>query len=390
MTSSRNDIFLSRGMILFYAAFLLAFPFASGLSKVNNLFHVSLIFFLAIFFSNKKRRDDLVKKTELKKGIIIITLFLFYFSMSTLWSSDTDTFLSELTHGFYILIFIIIFSIVSSFGKKNTIMSAVLIGTLILLLLTFICVDKKTLFTGRLQEGFSLAPENVIDMAGYYGIGIFCCLILIRETGQKWLYIPVISLLFGMLLTQSRGPLLSLFVACIPLLVFKRIRLSHLLIIMISITAIVLIVAFANADLILRRIEMSYSQSFIRFGIWENALGYIQQKPWFGWGFNKELDFVNSIGQRVHTTHSLYVATLLKGGIVGGLLLLSVIAYGLFMGWQQIKEGHALETSMFLFSLLFYLTQGMFLISNPSVSWIMFWLPLAVVMTLSKRQLFSR
>lgn len=386
MTSNKNGVLLSKVMFFFYATFLFFFPFTGGLSKVNNLFHLALTLCLISFFTCRDNWRELFKSQTFKAGLVIVAIFLSYFSLSSLWSEDENTVISEFTHSLYVFIFIIIFSINNLQRRKNAILTMILLGMITLFLLTFIYVDKSTLFTNRFQEGFPLAPENVIDMAGYYGIGIFCGLILIRETGKKWLYLPVIFLLFGMLLTQSRGPLLSLFIACVPLLVFKRVRLSHLLIIIMSIAAIVLIVIFSNADHIMARIEMTYSQSFVRFGIWENALNYIQQKPWFGWGFDKELDFMNSIGQRVHTTHSLYFATLLKGGIVGGLLLLSTITWGLYMGWQQIKAGYALETSMFLFSLMFYLTQGMFLISNPSVSWIMFWLPLAVVMTLPRHQ----
>lgn len=88
------------------------------------------------------------------------------------------------------------------------------------------------------------------------------------------------------------------------------------------------IVFSKSYDVLSARIEKSYSQSFIRFGIWEDTLSYVQQRPWFGWGFAQELNFVNAIGQRVHTTHRLYLATLLKGGTVGELLLLTVIVYG--------------------------------------------------------------
>ncbi|WP_455820519.1 hypothetical protein [Pseudomonas cerasi] len=70
---------------------------------------------------------------------------------------------------------------------------------------------------------------------------------------------------------------------------------------------------------------------------------------------------------------------------MGGLLLLAVIVYGFYMGWKNIRENRALEASMFLFGVMFYTTQGMFFLSNPSVPWVMFWLPLAVVMALPKR-----
>ncbi len=51
------------------------------------------------------------------------------------------------------------------------------------------------------------------------------------------------------------------------------------------------IVFSKSYDVLSARIEESYSQSFIRFGIWEDTLSYVQQRPWFGWGFAQELKF---------------------------------------------------------------------------------------------------
>ncbi|WP_244290502.1 O-antigen ligase family protein [Erwinia rhapontici] len=376
-----------KSMTLFYAAFLFFLPLVGGLSKVNNTFHIALILSVFFLFFNKNTRDAIFNKTKFNTGLIFISTLLLYFSLSGLWSENSGSVISEITHSVYIIFFIIIFSITTFHDKKNVILAAIFSSIVILCLLTLIYVDKQTLLRSRLENGFSLAPENVIDMAGYYGIGIFCGLILLRETGKKWLYLPIALLFVAMLLTQSRGPLFSLVVALAPLvLLLKHLQRKDWLIIGAILVILALAMVFSNGyDVLSARIDKSYSQSFTRFGIWENALSYIQQKPWFGWGFSQELDFVNAIGQRVHTTHSLYFATLLKGGIVGGLLLLAVIVYGCYMGWLLIKANQALEASMFLFGLMFYATQGMFLLSNPSVPWVMFWLPLALVMAQPKR-----
>lgn len=388
MTCNNNNGFIIKTMMLSYTAFLFFMPLLGGLSKVNNAFHISLILSVFFLFSNKDFCKKLFSTRETKIGLGITFIFLTYFSISGLWSTDNGTLASDIIHSVYITFFIIIFCIINLYDKKNIMLAAIFSSTVILCLLTFIYVDKHNILHNRLEHGFSLAPENVIDMAGYYGIGIFCGLILLRETGKKWLYLPIAMLFVAILLTQSRGPLFSLIVALAPLLLLiKRLHRKDWLIIGLILVAIALALVFSNGyNVLIERIHSSYSQSFIRFGIWENALSYVQQKPWFGWGFGQEIDFVNEIGQRVHTTHSLYFATLLKGGIVGGLLLLSVIVYALYMGWQHIKANQTLEASMFLFSLMFYTTQGMFLIGNPGTSWVLFWLPLALIMALPKRQ----
>lgn len=385
MTFNDRKKNLSKPLLFFYGLFLLLLPVLGGLGKVNNAFHIALFLGIATIY-NKDYRDKLFRNPTFNFGLIVIAIFLAYFSLSNLWGSEPNTLTSELKHSFYITVFIVLFYFSTLYENKNTMLALIFSSTILLCILTLIFVDKHAFLTMRLQNGFSLAPKNVIDMAGYYGIGMFCGLILIRETGNKWLYLPVAFLFIGILLTQSRGPLFSLIISFIPLvLLFKCVHLGHLFITGLIVLAILLLLIFSGADyILLNRLEESYSQGHIRFGIWENALTYVQQKPWFGWGFNQEINFVNEIGQRVRTTHSLYFATLLKGGIIGALLLLSVIVFGLYMAWRQIKANQSLEATMFVFSLMFYATQGMFLISNPSGPWIMFWLPLAVVMALPK------
>ncbi|WP_421507793.1 O-antigen ligase family protein [Erwinia rhapontici] len=387
MTFNNNTDFIKKSIALFYVAFLFLLPLLGGLAKVNNTFHIALILCVIFLFFNKKTRNATFSSAGLNFGLVITSTLLLYFSFSNIWGGHTNTLTSEITHSIYIAFFIIIFYILSFDNKKNIMLASIFSSVVILCLLTFLYVDKQTFLRNRLENGFSLAPENVIDMAGYYGIGIFCGLILLRETGKKWLYLPITMLFVAMLLTQSRGPLFSMIVALVPLvLLLKRIHRRDWLIIGLLLFALAIAIVLSNGyDVLFTRVKDSYSQSFVRFGIWENALSYIQQKPWFGWGFSQELDFVNAIGQRVHTTHSLYFAALLKGGIVGGLLLLAVIIYGFYMGWLQIKANQALEASMFLFGVMFYATQGMFLLSNPSVPWVMFWLPLALVMAQPKR-----
>ena len=161
------------------------------------------------------------------------------------------------------------------------------------------------------------------------------------------------------------------------------IRGRHLLavaLIGVGVSALLFITRFG--DIFLQRMASSYQQSFIRFGIWRHTLELAAQKPFFGWGLDKQLSFVNLLGETVTTTHSLYLAALLIGGACGMLLLALVILYGIIMAKRQCDRHQGLEGALFLFAAGFYLTQGMFIIGNPAVAWTMFWLPLAVVLTL--------
>ncbi len=43
----------------------------------------------------------------------------------------------------------------------------------------------------------------------------------------------------------------------------------------------------------------------------------IADQPWLGRGFGYELNFINYSGEHITTTHSVYLGSLLKGGIIG-------------------------------------------------------------------------
>ncbi len=259
-----------------------------------------------------------------------------------------------------------------------TVHAIIFVATFTLLILTFIFVDKSTLLTGRLEHRFFSAPSNVIDLGGYFAIGIISAQIIARESGKHWSYLPALLLFIGLLLTQSRGPLLALIVSSFLLFAkYKHIHLRHILSIAACLIFISLFFYFTGCGSeYSQRLIDAYQQSYVRFGIWQNAFEMAEQKPWFGWGFDKTLSFTNSLGDVVTTAHSVYFSTLLKGGI----LLAGVIVAGLGCAWRRFHKGMALEAMIYCFSLMFFITQGMFVIGFPSESRVLFGLPLAIVM----------
>lgn len=88
-------------------------------------------------------------------------------------------------------------------------------------------------------------------------------------------------------------------------------------------------------------------------------------QPWLGRGFSYELDFINYSGEHITTTHSVYMGALLKGGIVGLLLLLAIIACGLWQAWRKRHTDSRYSLAILFYALVFMASQGMFIISNP-------------------------
>lgn len=372
-------------MILMFVLFIFCLPVFGGQKLVNNLLHASLLFFIgSLFIYRNSICNEIIKNKDYqpyKNGIIVISIFLIYFSLSGIWNEKPLDLSSELTHSLYIITFIIIFKLSVERLSRVYIYSILAAAITLLCILTLYFADKNHISSSRLNNSFVWAPSNVIDLGGYFAIGILLIFMIIRDTGKKWLYFPALILFFGLLLTQSRNPLFSLILTSLPLLLLlKKPNCYNIKIIASIIVSICIVVIFMyyNSSLF-SRISESYNSSFVRFGIWQNAFELFLQKPILGWGFGKNLSFINSINQHITTTHSVYFAVLLKGGIVGMMTFLLMIGYSLKIAFSAFRQGYALECSLFTFSLLFYATQGMFVISNPDTSWMLFWLPIAII-----------
>ncbi|RPE00995.1 O-antigen ligase family protein [Candidatus Pantoea deserta] len=363
-----------------FMVFLFLMPMFPSQGKVSNFFYLSLILMAIVFLADRQRFKVFIQ--DLKLPLLAVSLFLLYFSLSTLWSDGEGKLSSALKHGIYILFFLLMINhLIKNYGVL-TCHSLIFASTFTLLILTFIFVDKSTLLTGRLEHGFFSAPSNVIDLGGYFAIGLISAMIIARESGKHWAYLPASLLFIGLLLTQSRGPLLALIVSSFLLFAqYKHIHLRHIL----SIAACVVVIGLffyctGYGGEYSQRLIDAYQQSYVRFGIWHYAVEVAEQKIWFGWGFDKTLSFTNSLGAVVTTTHSVYLGTLLKGGIVGLVLLAGIIVAGLRCAWRRFHEAMTLEAMLYLFSLMFFITQGMFVIGSPSESWMLFWLPLGIAM----------
>lgn len=378
-----NHLRLEKAYSLLFILFMFFSAIFCNVSKVNLLFHGSLIIFIITLFLSYESRKIFLNDKSFLKGLILPLLFLLYFSFTNLWSQNPGNISSTLKQTLYLLTFIFLFRQTERLGYKKYVMAAVFLGMSILSILTLIMVDKTTLLQNRLGNSFPWAPDNVIDLGGYMVIGLFCGMIFIRETGKNWLYLLFPVLLITLLLTQSRGPLIAFIAAFVLLFIINPSYKSKHIFYGVAIVSVIIALVFLTNfhHIFINRLDSSYQQSFIRFGIWKNAVEIASEKPFFGWGYDKNLVFVNSVGQNISTTHTIYLSSFLKGGVVGFTLLMSVIAFGLVQLRKHIRVQHKTEASIFIFSLIYYMTQGMFIIGNPQEFWFLFWFPLAIVLS---------
>lgn len=371
---------LQRTTLYPFALFMFLSMVFCGVSRVNIFFHIALAFFIITMVIAKDVRERFLNDKEFLPALGITAAFMLYYSLSNLWN-ETSHLSSALTHSFYICIFLCLYRQCELENKKKYIIGAVYFGIITLTILTLLYVDKSRMLWNRLALAFPYAPDNVIDLGGYMALGILLSAILVRETRNHLYYLPVPLLLIGLLLTQSRGPLLSLIVAIIAAILCKpKWNAKFVLWTAIVIVIIGIGLYFSGfLDTLMRRVEASARAGSVRFGIWQNAFEVAKEKAIFGWGFDKELSFINGFGQPITTTHSLYFAAFLKGGVVGLMFLLAMITFAFRQCLRHLAANHKAEVAILIFALMFYATQGMFVISNPREYWALFWIPLAIV-----------
>ncbi|HDC4405787.1 TPA: O-antigen ligase family protein [Enterobacter cloacae] len=375
-----SSINLQRYLFYPFVLFMFLSMIFCGVSRVNILFHITLALFIITMIINSETRTRFINDRDFLPALGMTGAFLLYFSLSNLWAESSHL-SSAISHSFYLFIFLCLYRQCELQERKKYIIGAAYLGIVALTILTLVYVNKEHIFQNRLSRAFPFSPDNVIDLGGYMALGILLSAILVRETRNYWFYIPVPLLLVCLILTQSRGPFLSMIVAaivaflCKPKWNFKL--LAGSLIVLIVIGSILYFSGFF--DIFIKRAEESSRAGSVRFGIWQHAFEVAKQKMIFGWGFNKELEFINGYGQPVTTTHSLYLATFLKGGVVGLLLLLSMILFAGRQCLRHLAANHKAEIAVIVFALMFYVTQGMFVISNPREYWVLFWLPLAII-----------
>ncbi|CAI2411217.1 TPA: O-antigen ligase family protein [Serratia liquefaciens] len=365
----------------FYA--MLAFSFFSaifcGFTRVNNLFHLAAFFFLLTLATRPGVRSAWLNRRAANAGMALVACFLAYYAVSNLWGGTPDDTASTLTHGVYILLYLALLVTVLESPERNLLLCAVIAG-ITLLCLYLACVDFREIYSLRETSGANPGPRNVIDLAGYAALGIILSLMVFRDTGKKRA-LSAIPLLFAfMVFTQSRGPLMALLAALALTTSYLALNKKSLLAIAAAVLFAVGAVLFSPiGEMLITRFEELYQQSFVRMSIWRHSLLLVEQAPFFGYGFDKQLTFTNYTGEFIHTTHSLYLGALLKGGLVGFCLFAALLTFGAQLAVRHLRAGRRLEAALYLFMLIFYCSQGMFVIANPAEFWYLFWFPLAMV-----------
>jgi len=153
-------------------------------------------------------------------------------------------------------------------------------------------------------------------------------------------------------------------------------RLLIVLVVITGVSAVLFIVYPGFFDKVFLR---GYSP--FRLKLWGKLFARICDAPWFGHGLSADPRTEVLPGRILVHPHSVFIGTLLYGGVVGLLLLIAVVISALWQGFARIKEPiNILFASMALYGALCIVLNGNMLIHHPKSFWLFFWFPVALVM----------
>ena len=375
--------FYQKDIQILYRPFLILIVFFFLLpSKTwrNNFFY----FFILIPGLFVVLRNDL--SVLLKSKIYVLSIILcIYLFLSCLWSTGADAG-DLLTNLKYLLCQIMFITLmVLLFVKKNKNLK-ILLYMLFGAAVTGACLSIATGILNHLIPNGRLffwgSVSHQILGASMYSIGICAGLFCINNDvkGNTYLkYFEIIGLIIvciSVLLSKSRGPILSLYFMFMLYAGTKKSMKGVLLLLVLPIT-VYCIAILSDSGLISKVVE----REFYRFEIWSVELMRIKGHLLFGNGLLTDDSLFIHSGEEFLHPHSIYIATIFYGGIFAGCLLLSILLFSFHTAirwFMQTKD--ALCICMLLLAILLVATDGSKILTKTNVMWLIFWLPICLCM----------
>lgn len=364
-------------MSLGFLWFVLAIAFAPT-NKIYQQGLVALLWLPTIFFMWSAREDSRQVWREQRALCIALLLLAAWGSLSLLWSSADDA-SREFKRLFYIGVFILFFPVLGG-GRAQTIVRLLQWGGLGLGVAAAYSLHR---FYGFLHAPWELRLEGIGELShpilGAYVIGVGAVWMLLLPPAGRfnqflWACSLLVCLVF-VLMSQSRGAILALFLTVVALPVVWRDRRAWLL----SGTAVAMAVI---GFIVFHSLIMGRGSSF-RPEIFSAVLTMIEQHPLAGLGLGSDYHVVIADGQRFDHSHNLFTHTAIELGIPGMLIWSAVWLLVLRESWRarETALGRCMM-GIWVFSTFAMQFDAASLTGSPRAEWFISWLPVGLATVL--------
>jgi len=393
--SRYNRIFLnfrefidSHDVLFFlYLTFLIGFFISPSTSWHNNFFYIFIIPLFIITLHKEQLKSFFLSKTWIISIILVI-----YLAITLLWAQDSDDngFLYYIRRPVYIFVFLsLTMTLVMRYPKfiNTLLMSLPWIGALtgIISILSF--YDTLSMPPERLSF-FSDQLQNPIEGSTVLGTAALVTYFYIPKKSTKMFLIYALLffiLIVSVLLAQSRAPAAALIMAFLAggiLAKDKKVLIFIIILSFLGIFSFFKIPAFKESV-----IERGFSY---RLETCKAIISKSQENLIFGKGLSTHAKFVMKNDKIVNHTHNVYLGMILYGGLVGLMLLLSLLFLALLNSISYfIHHNEITFLVLIIFAAICMLTGEDKIITHPDAIWVFFWLPLGLLSGLECKQNIS-
>ncbi|MFQ5644672.1 MAG: O-antigen ligase family protein [Thiogranum sp.] len=335
---------------------------------------------------------DLLAKTGRNPLWLLTVVFLAWMLASSFWSAEFSwhEFIKTLRLALYILAFILItvYLITTRPDMFRKILLAVCFSAGVAALISIPLWYTQHVFpTSRLIGIGTL--ENTNTSSFLYGFHALLSIYLVLNSKnrllRRLLYTNSAVLLCFVFLTQSNTGILATTGSIALLLLGHRLNSGTARGLGALILVYTLFFLSVSMGILNKPMDSGLSERLL---IWKAVIVQIQEAPIIGSGYQKppRTDPNNNL-VRPYYTHNTLLGALRDGGLIGGSFYVLIILYAGYVGIRAYREtGDPFYMACLLFGMICMLTDTDEVITRPRELWIVFWLPLAILIARDVRR----
>jgi O-antigen ligase len=376
-------------LLVSYACFLAGFFFVPNAVDLYK-FYIAAVFIPGLFLATRVTR--LVRSSQ---TWIATVIYLAYMLLSSFWSNDFSA--STLWYDFKLAAYIAVFLLVSAslnLDKKfdlDDILKLICICASVAAAISIPYWFQQHPFPNSRLIGIGIL-ENPNPSSFIYGffavLSGYYALQSLHSISRPVLLACTTILLILVLFTQSRTGILATLFSLLLLAVFIPRNKQMVFGISVVIGTLFIFYLLASPWMLSRLTEISFPH---RIHIWSHALDLFSASPIFGQGYQTAF-LADLPGSSVTLTsaHNAFLATLRDGGLIGlGLQLLILTAAAKAGLAELIKKKNPIYLVLMVYGGICMLTATDQLITRPRELWIIFWLPVAMLIARDAAELWA-
>ncbi|RPF90221.1 MAG: hypothetical protein CBB78_005800 [Roseibacillus sp. TMED18] len=332
--------------------------------------------------------DQIARAVSGARWLWLVALLLGWQSLSRGWADPLVV--EQGGIGDSIAVFVLAAALVATGRKKGLgewiVGGLAILGAVVVLysLLAFYGSPSRDLGVHRLRnmlvysDGLNAVLTGMLCASGAVA-GAWVALSVEKKAHQRLWLIVLATLVFGLMASQSRGPMLGLIAGLAVICFFHGrsfLRVGLWIGVVVGFYFLLILWTGGSADFVERG-------SAGRIAIYQWFLERISGlELMFGRGFGAESSIPKEeLGWFVHHPHSSYLTQLILGGALGLALLLAVIGWSWRDAWQQGKRGECLWVALLSCGFVTLVVDGaeiFTLHSVPRLEWLMVVFPAAL------------